>query len=61
MRGVVGACGRRLCDCLCRAFTRSLEFPEDVDTQKIEATVENGLPLLNLFPASRSSIAEDRD
>jgi len=31
-----------------RAFTRSLKLPEDVDTQTIEASVENGLLLLNL-------------
>jgi HSP20 family molecular chaperone IbpA len=31
-----------------RAFTRSLKLPEDVDTQNIEASVENGLLLLNL-------------
>jgi HSP20 family protein len=31
-----------------RAFTRSLKLPDDVDTQAIEAGVENGLLLLNL-------------
>jgi HSP20 family molecular chaperone IbpA len=31
-----------------RAFTRSLKLPDDVDTQNIEASVENGLLLLNL-------------
>jgi HSP20 family molecular chaperone IbpA len=31
-----------------RAFTRSLKLPDDVNTQAIEASVENGLLLLNL-------------
>jgi len=31
-----------------RAFTRSLKLPEDVDTQTIEASVENGLLSLSL-------------
>jgi HSP20 family molecular chaperone IbpA len=31
-----------------RAFTRSLKLPEDVDTQTIEALVENGLLQLSL-------------
>jgi HSP20 family molecular chaperone IbpA len=31
-----------------RAFTRSLKLPDDVDTQSIEASVENGLLQLNL-------------
>jgi HSP20 family protein len=31
-----------------RAFTRSLKLPDDVDTQNIEATVDNGLLLLTL-------------
>lgn len=31
-----------------RAFTRSLKLPDDVDTQNIEAGVENGLLLLTL-------------
>jgi HSP20 family protein len=31
-----------------RAFTRSLKLPDDVDTQNIDATVDNGLLLLTL-------------
>ncbi len=31
-----------------RAFTRSLKLPDDVDTQNIEAVVEDGLLLLTL-------------
>ena len=31
-----------------RAFTRSLKLPDDVNTQTIEAAVENGLLLLTL-------------
>jgi HSP20 family protein len=31
-----------------RAFTRSLNLPDDVDTQTIEASVDNGMLLLTL-------------
>ena len=31
-----------------RAFTRSLKLPDDVDTQNIEASVDNGMLLLTL-------------
>jgi HSP20 family protein len=31
-----------------RAFTRSLKLPEDVDPQKVEASVDNGMLLLTL-------------
>jgi HSP20 family molecular chaperone IbpA len=40
-----------------RAFTRSLKLPEEIDTQNIEASIDNGLLTLAL---KRHPIAEPR-